>query len=122
MTTRSVRLREIAKIDDEACQKFQAGIELVGKRWTASIMLAAARGAERFSDYYRQVDGISERLLALRLKELTQQHLLERTVIPSTPVQIKYTLTEGGRELLIGLAPLIRWGQKWEGVLNSDQS
>jgi DNA-binding HxlR family transcriptional regulator len=38
-------------------------------------------------------------------------------VVPTTPVQVRYTLTERGRELLIGLMPLVRWGQKWDPVL-----
>jgi DNA-binding HxlR family transcriptional regulator len=58
------------------------------------------------------IDGSSQRLLAQRLKELTEQALLAREVIPTTPVQIGYTLTDRGQELLASLVPLIRWGQK----------
>lgn len=93
---------------------FIAGIELVGRRWSASILLAAARGAKRYSEYYRMIDGISQRLLAQRLKELTEHDLLLREVIPSTPVQVYYTLSDRGRDLLLSLVPLIRWGQRWE--------
>jgi DNA-binding HxlR family transcriptional regulator len=107
-------IEDIARIDDEDCRKFQAGIELAGKRWSASILLAAARGAVRYSDYLRMIEGISERLLALRLKELTQHELLERRIIPTTPVQVTYSLSPIGKELLVSLAPLIRWGQKRE--------
>ena len=107
-------IEDIARIDDESCRKFQAGIELAGKRWSASILLAAARGAIRYSDYLRMIDGISERLLAQRLKELTQHELLERHIIPTTPVQVNYVLSPAGRDLLVSLTPLIRWGQKRE--------
>jgi DNA-binding HxlR family transcriptional regulator len=107
-------LADLRRINDETCRKFQSGIELVGKRWSASILLAAARGAERFTDYYDLVEGISDRLLAQRLRELEHHQLLKRTVLASTPVQIRYTLTERGRELLVGLTPLIRWGEKWD--------
>lgn len=105
---------DLARIDDDACRKFVAGIELAGRRWSASILLAAARGARRYSEYRRVIDGISERLLAQRLKELTEQGLLAREVIPTTPVQVRYSLTDRGGELLSSLVPLIRWGQKWD--------
>ncbi|MEU6577870.1 helix-turn-helix domain-containing protein [Streptomyces sp. NPDC046805] len=105
---------DFARIDDEACRKFIAGIELAGKRWSASILLAAARGAERYSEYHRMIEGISQRLLAQRLRELTEHELLQRDVIPTTPVQVRYTLSGRGRELLASLVPLIRWGQKWD--------
>src|SRR5690606_28944259 len=95
-------LDDIGLIDEDACRKFQAGIELVGKRWSASILLASARGARRYSDYYRMIDGISERLLATRLKELTTYNLIERVVTPTTPVQVTYNLSDRGKELLVG--------------------
>jgi len=108
---------DFTEIADEDCRKFLAGVELAGKRWSASILLAAARGAQRFGEYHRMIDGVSERVLAQRLRELTERELLRREVIPSTPVQIRYSLTERGQELLASLAPLIRWGQKWSPVL-----
>lgn len=105
---------DLAHIDDDACRKFVAGIELAGRKWSASILLAAARGARRYSEFQRMIDGISQRLLAQRLKELTEQGLLAREVIPTTPVQVRYALTDRGQELLASLFPLIRWGQKWD--------
>jgi DNA-binding HxlR family transcriptional regulator len=103
-------------INDEDCRQFQAAIELVGRRWSAAILLATARRGERFSEIRQQVKGISEPVLSQRLKELEHAHLIERTVVPTTPVQIKYALTDRGRELLTGLMPLIRWGQKWDPI------
>ena len=109
-------MRDVGRIDDETCREFQGGVELVGKRWTAAILLALARGGERFAELHHGVDGISARLLAVRLKELQDNGLVERTVVPSTPVQIRYTLTERGRDLLRSLIPLIRWQQRWGGA------
>jgi DNA-binding HxlR family transcriptional regulator len=87
---------DLTLIDDEACRKFVAGIELAGRRWSSSILLAAARGATRYSEYYRMIDGISQRL------------------IPTTPVQVHYHLSSRGKELMDSLTPLVRWGQKWD--------
>jgi len=104
---------DVGRIDDESCREFVDSVELVGKRWTAAIMLAAARGAQRFSELHHAVDGISARLLTVRLKELEDNELIERTVIPTTPVQVRYELTPRGKELLAGLMPLIRWHRRW---------
>jgi DNA-binding HxlR family transcriptional regulator len=106
--------RSLDAIDDESCRQFQAAVELVGRRWSAAILLALARRAERFSDVRRLVAGISDPVLAQRLKELETAQLIARTVVPTMPVQVKYELTDRGRELLIGLMPLIRWRQKWD--------
>jgi DNA-binding HxlR family transcriptional regulator len=43
----------------------------------------------------------------VRLRELEAEHLIQRTVIPSTPVQIRYALTQVGVELVTALQPLM---------------
>lgn len=106
-------VERLKDIDDEACRSFQAGIELIGRRWSAAILLAVARGAKRFGEIKHCVTGISEPVLAQRLRELEKAHLINRTVVPTMPVQISYTATEQGLELLAGVIPLSRWTQKW---------
>ena len=59
------------------------------------------------------VIGLSDRLLAQRLKELERDLLIERHVIATTPVQVRYVMTERGQDLLDSLQPLVGWGQKY---------
>ena len=103
----------ITHIDDEACQTFQRSFELVGKRWSASILLAMSRGATRFSEITEIVTGLSDRLLAQRIKELEQSGLVARGVIATTPVQIRYRLTERGADLMEAMQPISDWGHRW---------
>jgi DNA-binding HxlR family transcriptional regulator len=100
---------ELPDIDDAGCRVFRDAIELVGRRWSAAILLAGLRGARRFGEYRAMVGGISDRLLTQRLKELEAEGLIERTVIPSTPVQIRYALSPDGRELMSALDALVEW-------------
>ncbi|QEO10727.1 helix-turn-helix transcriptional regulator [Protaetiibacter larvae] len=82
-------------------------------------MLAIGRGAARFSAIVAAVDGLSDRMAAQRLRELEHAGLVERRVIPSTPVQVRYRLTQPGLELLRSLQPLVAWGLRW-GDLATD--
>lgn len=99
-------------IDDAECRLFREAAELAGRKWTAAILLALARGADRFSEVLTSIDGLSDRLLSARLRELESQGLVTRTVVPSTPVQIRYGLTESGAELITILQPLVRWAKR----------
>ncbi|PJJ73399.1 DNA-binding HxlR family transcriptional regulator [Diaminobutyricimonas aerilata] len=101
------------QIDDEQCRHFLSAVDLVGQRWSGAILLALARGATRFSDVRANVAGISDRMLAVRLKTLAADGLVERTIIPTTPVQVRYGLTESGAELLESLQPLTQWAHRW---------
>jgi len=103
---------EFARIDEEECRRFQASAELAGRKWNAAILLAGARGARRFSEYRTLVDGISDRLLTSRLKELELEGLIARDVQPTTPVSISYSLTGSGRELISLLHPLVSWSRE----------
>ncbi|GAA0591885.1 helix-turn-helix domain-containing protein [Kribbella sandramycini] len=96
-------------IDDAQCRSFQTTAELVGRKWTAGILLAGVLGARRFIEYRARVEGISDRLLTQRLRELESEGLLNRHVVPSTPVQVTYEPTERAVGLMRALHPLVQW-------------
>ena len=106
----SDRLRELGHIDEEACRRFTTTVEFAGRKWNAAILLAGVRGARRFSEYRAAVVGISDRVLAARLRELEHEGLIERHVKPTTPVTINYTPSTEGLQLIDLLQPLTEWG------------
>ena len=89
-------------------------MEVVGQRWSPSILLALARGAERFTDVIAAVAGLSARMLTVRLKQLETARLVERTVVPTTPVAVRYRLTPRGVDLVTALQPIAGYVQRWE--------
>jgi DNA-binding HxlR family transcriptional regulator len=98
-------------IDDEKCRAVIPHLEFLGRRWLGATLLAGARGARRFSEYRALVEGISDRLLSLRLKELESAGLMRRTVEATTPVSIRYEPTSRGRELISATQPLATWAE-----------
>jgi DNA-binding HxlR family transcriptional regulator len=101
-------------ISDEECRRTADIVERVGHRWNGAILLALARGASRFTEIVARVEGLSDRMLAARLRELEQIGLIDRIVEPTTPVSVRYRLTARGRDLLAALQPLVAYGQRWE--------
>jgi len=99
-------------VDEERCRHVLRAIAIIGGRWTGPILLAGARGARRFKEYRGLVPGISDPQLTLRLRQLQARGLIERTVIPSMPVQISYTLTPDAEELIAVLEPLAQWSER----------
>ncbi|PVY96916.1 HxlR family transcriptional regulator [Actinomycetospora cinnamomea] len=99
-------------VGDAQCGGFQRVLEFIGRRWAGAVLLAGAEGARRFTQYRNLVPGISDRMLAQRLKELEAYGLLRREVVPSTPVLIRYTPSPNGQELIRALQPLIAWSAR----------
>jgi DNA-binding HxlR family transcriptional regulator len=106
-------------VDDDQCRLFTEAIELVGKRWSGGILLAVGRGSERFSEITAMVPGLSDRLLSQRLKELEREKLIEREVVASTPVQVRYRLSSRGLDLMRSMQPLVAYGQRWLAPQNA---
>lgn len=86
---------------------------LIGKKWTGLLIHVLGAGAQRFSNILREISQLSPRILTQRLKELESEGLVKRTVIPSTPVQVEYSLTEKGRQLIPLMKGIADWAHTW---------
>lgn len=110
----SIDLSEWHRIDDEECRQAAEVLEIIGRRWSSAILLAIARGAERFSEITGSVRDLSARMLAVRLRELERGGLVDRVIIPTMPVSVRYELTAQGRDLLASLQPIAGYAHRWE--------
>jgi DNA-binding HxlR family transcriptional regulator len=97
----------------QECAVFQRGSELLGKRWTGIVLYMLLEKPHRFSELLTAVHGISDRLLTERLRELEENGLVERRVIPESPVRVEYALTEAGLEARDIVTATYTWANKW---------
>ena len=95
------------------CATFHKAVELIGKRWTGAILRAMRSGRVRFSDISAAVPGLHDRLLSERLKELECEGIIERIVIPETPVRIEYHLSAKGHDLDGVMDAIAEWSARW---------
>ena len=99
--------------DTGLCPVVEGAFTLIGKKWTGLLIHVLGVGPQRFSEILREISQLSPRLLTQRLKELESEGLVKRTVIPSTPVQVEYSLTEKGRQLIPLMKGLAAWAHTW---------
>jgi len=82
--------------------------------WTMYILwILSTRGATRFGELRRQVEGISTKVLTERLRMLEQEGILYRHYEPTVPPQVTYGLTDRGLELVIILDQLNTLAERW---------
>lgn len=94
------------------CPRFEKSISLLSQRWTALIVNQLLSGSHRFCALQSSI-GISGKVLSGRLKDLEQNGIIKRDVIPETPVIIQYSLTEKGYSLESVLKEIENWSQSW---------
>jgi len=95
------------------CAQYQRAIELVGSRWTGVIIRALLGGVHRFRDLKGVIPGVSDRMLAERLRELESEGITKRVVVPEMPVRIEYHLTDKGRALSAVIDAVVHWLEAW---------
>ena len=84
--------------------------EVLGERWTNLVVRELGAGSETFNDLRRGLPLMSPSLLSARLKSLETAGVVLRT---ESGKNVRYTLTEAGRELKPILLALGTWGQRW---------
>jgi DNA-binding HxlR family transcriptional regulator len=99
--------------DYSLCPKFETAFELLGKRWNGLIIRVLMAGPKRFKDISKVIPGLSDRVLAERLKELEETDIIIRHVYPETPVRIEYELTEKGKSLKPMMDECQKWADTW---------
>ena len=88
-------------------------LEIVGERWTLLAIRELVPGPRRFKDLLDGLPGISTNLLAERLRNLEQQGIIQRRVLPPPAASSVYELTECGRSLEASLLELGKWGRQF---------
>jgi DNA-binding HxlR family transcriptional regulator len=87
----------------------------VGDKWSILVIAMLDQGTRRFTELRREIDGISQRMLALTLRQLERDGLVQRTVYPVVPPKVEYQLTDLGSTLLESVRGLVSWAMEHRG-------
>ena len=97
----------------ELCTRFHRASELIGRRWTGAIIFLLLKQTCRFATLRDAIPDITDRMLSERLQELEEEGLVERTVIPETPIRVEYSLTRKGKALAEPIGAIAQWAEKY---------
>ena len=100
----------------DACSATREVLARVGDKWSMLVVVLLGDGPRRFNELKRMIDGISQRMLSLTLKNLERDGLVRRTVTPSIPPRVDYELTALGVSLHGPVEELGRWAQAHQMV------
>jgi DNA-binding HxlR family transcriptional regulator len=101
---------------DHGCTVYRT-MEYLSKRWAVLILHELSKGEEwkRFSDIKKKMPDITPKVLTERLRELTEEGLIENRVdASSVPVKSEYRLTPASWELMDIVHDLKMWALKWK--------
>lgn len=74
--------------------------DVLGCRWTISVLRAVGSGINRPGAIERHIKGISAKVLGDRLKKFSRAGIFERVQFPEIPPRVEYRLTPFGKKFL----------------------
>lgn len=93
-------MKEIKKVSASPGSTYRQLEDVVGCKWSVSVLHAVAAGVLRPGALERHVQGISTKVLSERLRKLTGYGLLSRQVYAEVPPRTEYSLTQNGQKLI----------------------
>ncbi|MGH9911056.1 MAG: winged helix-turn-helix transcriptional regulator [Nitrososphaeraceae archaeon] len=89
--------------------------EIITKRGTLEILipLCCTTNPVRYIKFRNSLKGFSSKTLAIRLKQLERNEILERRAYKEIPPRVEYRLTNKGQELVESVVDLLQWMRKW---------
>lgn len=98
---------------NDYCPYFDAATEVLGRRWAALVLRALVVGPARFGEISQRVPGVTDRMLARRLRELADSGFLEQVTESDGSARTSYRLTAKGASLAPLIVELNRWALEW---------
>lgn len=82
----------------------------LSSKWGMLVLITLnANEVMRFGDIQKSIGDISQRMLAVTLRTLEADGLVDRHVYPEVPPRVEYSLTERGYSLMPYLEGLVGW-------------
>ncbi len=103
----------VRKLEKDFGCPLEAALEAVSGKWKTRIVGTLYRkGAVRFGDIKKELDGVSDAVLSSVLRELQEYGVVERIAYNEVPLRVEYSLTENGMKLVPIFRSLCLWWQR----------
>lgn len=98
----------------EGCP-IESTLQIISGKWKAVILYHFTKNnVHHFGELQRNMRDCSRRMLALQLKELESDGIIQKTIYPAMPPKTEYQLTAFGETLI----PVINAMEKWGNYYN----
>lgn len=108
----SLKLRKNRSIPPPAPCALTECMTIIAGAWAPNVIWHLREGPRRFNELRLDIPPVSAKVLSQRLRELEEKGVLIRTIQPTTPPSVEYSLTPLGLELIPALDAIVAVGHK----------
>jgi DNA-binding HxlR family transcriptional regulator len=92
-------------------------LDRIADKWSLLTIALLERRTLRFSELRKAIDGISQRMLTVTLRQLERDGLVRRKVYPVVPPRVDYELTDMGCTLHETIKALVTWTEEHQAAI-----
>ena len=101
------------KIEKTVMCPIEYGLDIFGGKWKARIIcVLSSKPFMRYSELRKELNNITDAVLASMLKELIKDRIISRLQYNEIPPHVEYSLTEEGKSVIPILKEICRWSRK----------
>ncbi len=90
-------------------------MDFIRGKWKAVILCHLLNEPKRFLELQRITNGVSNKVLTEKLKELEEDNLIQKIVYDENPPKVEYKLTPMGKDLSMAIKEIEKWSLKYYG-------
>ncbi|WP_180899464.1 winged helix-turn-helix transcriptional regulator [Martelella soudanensis] len=104
--------------DPSQCPKFHVDcinrkiLDQISGKWSIMVLTMLGYGPHRFNAIRKQLEGVSQKALTDTLRKLERNGVVDRNVLPTSPVGVEYELTSLGLSLRAHVLALYNWTEE----------
>jgi DNA-binding HxlR family transcriptional regulator len=96
----------------------RSSLGILGKKWAMLLLRdIGILGVDRFNRLLDSIPGLTPRVLSMRLKELEKEGFIKCVEKGKSPIIVRWTITEKGRDVIPILLQFTAFGSKWHADL-----
>jgi DNA-binding HxlR family transcriptional regulator len=92
-------------------------LDRIADKWSLLVIALLERRTLRFSELRKAIDGISQRMLTVTLRQLERDGLVRRKAYPVVPPRVDYELTDMGCTLHDTIKSLVTWTEEHQTAI-----
>jgi DNA-binding HxlR family transcriptional regulator len=105
----------------EDCEVRQI-LDRIADKWSLLVIALLDKRRMRFTELRREIDGVSQRMLTVTLRQLERDGLVKRTVHPVVPPRVDYELTPLGASLHETIQARVTWTETHQRAIAAARS
>lgn len=91
-------------------------VSLLGSKWKLLIIRNLMARPWHYNELFRDLEGISRKVLSQSLSSMMEDGLVARREIDSNPVQVEYSLTDLGQSMRPIIQSMEDWGNRFKQI------